>query len=47
MKSDGHEFSWRFVARKKKQGTYHMLDDNIRKKRHINRNNTSPGRRCS
>jgi hypothetical protein len=39
-KSNGHELFWRFVIRKKEQSTHHMLDDNVKKKKHISRNNT-------
>ncbi len=46
-KNNGHMFSWRFVDKKKQQATYHMPNDNVRKKRCINWNNTSPRRRCT
>jgi hypothetical protein len=47
MNSNGHIFSWRFVAKKKQQAMQHMLDDRVRKERCINKNNTSPRRRCT
>jgi hypothetical protein len=42
--SNGREFSWRLVIKKRQQAMHHKEDDNVKKKRHVTKNIPSPGR---